>query len=75
MTSQTGQQIVAIHILPDISRGKDNQTMKFDQLIGSNMRNVFFLKSYIKCVEEASPRLFYKKPKLSISVDQQSDIL
>ena len=28
MTSQTGQQIIAIHILPNISRSKDNQTTK-----------------------------------------------
>ena len=41
MTSQTGQQIIAIHILPNISRSKCNQTMKFGQLIEYNVRNVF----------------------------------
>ena len=29
MTSQTGQQIITIHLLPNISRTKDNQTVKF----------------------------------------------
>ena len=35
MASQPGKQIVAIHILPNISRIKDNQTMKFGKLIES----------------------------------------
>ena len=33
MTSQTGKQIVTIHKLVNISRSKDNQTIKFGQLI------------------------------------------
>ena len=45
MTSQTGQQIITIHILPNILRSKDNQVMKFGQLIQWNVRNIFF-KSY-----------------------------
>ena len=32
MTSQTGQQIITIHILPNISRSKNNKVMKFGQL-------------------------------------------
>ena len=44
MTSQTGKQMVTIHILPNISRSKDNQIMKFDQLIEINVRNIFSLK-------------------------------
>ena len=39
MTSQPGLQTTAIHILPDISQSKGNQTMKFDQLIEYNKRN------------------------------------
>ena len=31
MTSQTGQKIIAIHKLPNISRKKDIQAMKFTQ--------------------------------------------
>ena len=38
-----------IHILPNISRNKGNQTMKFGQLIGYNMKNIFLEKSLIKC--------------------------
>ena len=41
MTSQSGQQIIKIHILPNISRNKDNQVMKFSQLIEYNKINVF----------------------------------
>ena len=44
MTSQTGQQIIAIHILANISRSKDNQTRKFDQLIEYN-KMIFLEKS------------------------------
>ena len=29
MTSQSGQQTITIHILPNISRSKGNQAMKF----------------------------------------------
>ena len=46
--SQPGKQTIAIHILPKISRIKGNQTMKFDQLIEYNMRNIFLEKSYTK---------------------------
>ena len=35
MTSQPGSHRIAIHILPDVSRSKDNQTMKFGQLIAA----------------------------------------
>ena len=41
MTSQPGKQTSAIRILLNISRSKGNQTMKFDQLIEYNMRNIF----------------------------------
>ena len=33
MTSEPGKQTIAIHILLNISRGKDNQAVKFGQLI------------------------------------------
>ena len=41
--SQTGQQIITIHILSNISERKDNQAMKFGQLMEYNMRNIFKL--------------------------------
>ena len=75
MLSQTGQQIVPIHILPNISRSEGNKTLKYGQLIEYNMRNIFIGKSYTKWGEEASLRPFYKKSKLSIPMDQQSEIL
>ena len=49
--------------------------MKFDQLIEYNIRNIFLEKSYTKSSGEASPRPFYKKSKLSVSVDDQSEML
>ena len=70
MTSQSGQQTIVIHALPNISRSKDNQAMKFGQLIECNMRNIFLEKSYTKCGEETSPRPFTEKLKLSIYLDQ-----
>ena len=73
--SQPGQQTIVIHILPNISRSKGNQTMKFGQLIECNMRNIFLEKSYTKCGGETIPRPFSKKSKLSISLDQQSKVL
>ena len=75
MMLHTGQQVVAIYTLPNISRSKGNQTMKFGQLITYNMRNIFLEKSYTKCGGEASPRPFDKKTKLSISLDHQSEML
>ena len=47
MTSQTGKQykynfnINNIHILPNISRSKGNQIIRFGHLIEYNMRDVF----------------------------------
>ena len=75
MTSQARQQITTIHVLLYISGSKDNQTMKFGQLIEYNMRNIFLEKSYTKCSTETSPKSFYKKSKISISLDQQSEML
>ena len=40
MTSQTGHQIVTIHILPNISRSKGDEATKFGQLIKYNKRNI-----------------------------------
>ena len=65
MTPQLGYQTMAIHILPNISRSKESQTMKFDQLIENSMINIFIEKSYTKCGGEIIPRHFSKKPNLS----------
>ena len=44
MTSQSGYQTVAVHILPDISRSKGNQTMKFGQVT----KETFFFENRAK---------------------------
>ena len=44
MKSQPGLQTIVIHISPNISQSKGNQTMKFDQLIEYNKRNMFLQK-------------------------------
>ena len=38
------------------------------------MRNIFFKESCAKCGRETSSRPFLKKSKLSISLDQQSEV-
>ena len=44
MTSQPGLQATAVHILPNISQSKGNQTTKFGQLIDYKKGNIFFQK-------------------------------
>ena len=62
-------------MLPNISRSRGNQTLKFGQLTECN-RIIFFLeKLHAECRREASPRPFYEKSKLSISLDQHSEML
>ena len=70
MTSQPGQQKIPIYILPNMSRSKGNQTMKFGQLIEYIMKKMFVEKSYTKCGGETIPRPLSEKSKLSISLDQ-----
>ena len=70
MTSQPGKQTIAMHILPSISRSKDNQTVKFGWLIECNMKEIFLKQSYPKCGGETIPKPFSKKSKLTISLDQ-----
>ena len=41
MMSQTGQQIITIYILPNVSRSKGNVAMKFGELIKYGMKNIF----------------------------------
>ena len=51
MTSQPGIQTSTIHILPNISRNKTYQTIKFGKLIEYNIRNVFLQRSFTDVVE------------------------
>ena len=61
--------------MPNISRRKAKQAMKFGQLIEYNMKNIFAEKSYTKCAGETILRPSSKKSKLSISLDQWCKIL
>ena len=69
MMSQTGQEIITIHILSDISRSKGNQTIKFGPLINITLNNNLFEKLCTKCNGQARRRPFYKNTSLSISLD------
>ena len=46
MTPHTGKLITTIRILLNISRSKDNHTMKLDHQAENDMRNIFLKKSY-----------------------------
>ena len=48
MTSKPDLQKIAINILPNISRSKDNQTIKFGQLVEYDMTNTFLHKLWRK---------------------------
>ena len=49
--------------------------MKFGELIECNMRNIFLEKSYTKYGGENNPRSSSEKLKLSISLNQYSNVL
>ena len=49
--------------------------MKFGQLIEYNIRNIFLEILHTKCGGKTSSRPFSIKSKLSISLDQQSEVL
>ena len=61
MTSQTGPQIITVHILPNISRSKDKQAMEFGQLVKYNVRNIFFENLYRKWGRKTSSRSLKSK--------------
>ena len=49
MISQPGKQVIAIHILPNISRSKDNQTMKFGQWLKSQDKRLNISRMKLTC--------------------------
>ena len=63
MASKTGLQTIEIHILPNISQSKGNQTMKFCQLIEYNKRNIFLQNLCRNWGKETSsrPLIIFKK--------------
>ena len=74
MTSQTGQQIITIHILPNIAKSKGNQAIKLGQLIiEHNMKNSFAQKSCRKRGRETSfrPLFVFKKALYKIKTSGQ----
>ena len=71
MTPQSGKQVITIHILPNISRSKSSQPVKFEQLTEHNIKNIFLEELYTKWGGETRLRPFSRKSKLSISLDQQ----
>ena len=60
MMSQPGLQTIAIHILPNITQSKGNQTMKFSQLIENNKRNIFLQNYAENEVGRPAPFIFLK---------------
>ena len=70
----TGQKVTKIQILPNISRSKGNQAMKFGHLIDYNKRKKFREKSCTRQGGKVSPRPFQKKSILSISLDPHPKI-
>ena len=57
------QTKIAIHILPNISRKKGDQSLKY------NMRNIFLKKLYARCGGKTILIPFSKESKLSIFLD------
>ena len=51
-----------MHILINISRGKDAQTMKFGQLIEYNIINIFLENHAQNMVEKLFPSTFFTRP-------------
>ena len=67
MTSQPGKQTIAIHILPNISRSKDNQTMKSGQLIEWK-KKTFLLKNHTQnMAEKLFPEPFLRNQNITVS--------
>ena len=71
MTWQPGNQKITVHILPNISRNKGNQKLKFGESIEYNMKNIILEKSCIEYGEKTSPTFFSKKSNLSTSLYQK----
>ena len=73
MTSQTGQQIITIHIFTNISRRKYNQRMKFGQVIIIAWEIFFFKNDAESEVERLVPdfSLLFKKAFYQVKASAQ----
>ena len=58
MTSSSGKQIIAKHILSYISISEGTQAMKFVQLLEYNLRNIFLQTSFKNEVDRKALDLF-----------------
>ena len=64
-----------MHVLPNISKSKGNQTMKFCQLTEYDMRNIQLDKLFTKRVWwRNNPQTFFWITELSISLNLQSKL-
>ena len=67
MTSHLSKLATAIHILPNISRSKDNQTMKSGQLIEWK-KKTFLLKNHTQnMAEKLFPEPFLRNQNITVS--------
>ena len=73
MTSEPVQKKFAVHTLPNISRGKSNQPMKFGKIIKYNKKIIFFRNH----AENVAGRLaaviflFFKKDLYEVNASDQ----
>ena len=65
---------IKIRILPNISRSRGNQKMKFDQVIEYNTRKIFLQKSYRKRGRETSSRPLFAFFKKALNQVKESDL-
>ena len=63
MMLKPGKQVITIHRLPNISRSKGNQTLKFGQLIEQNMRKLLMKNHTQDVVKKLFPERFLKNRK------------
>ena len=59
IASQTRQQIIIAHILPNIPRSKSNQAMKFGQIKKYSVTKIFLQKSWIISGRETSSKPYF----------------
>ena len=60
LTPKPGKKIIAIHIIPNISKSEVNQKMKFGQLKEYHMRSIYLENFYRKCGRETIAGPFLK---------------
>ena len=64
MKPQLGKHANIIHILPNISRNKNSQTIKFGQLLECNQRNIYIKNEARRLVPYHF--LFFKKASYEV---------